>query len=409
MALDYHGAVSTFIDHGYGTDVHATWDIVSNTDKRDVSEVLDLLAIADTPFINRIGWGPESGSQSIEWISEDLGRGYIQLASVKASATTTIDIGTVAGMTTTEVLKQVQTGTVLYQYQSAEGEHGLAVIVSISADGDDCEIEQLSADGAGWVSGAGLTAYTAADKLYILGAVANEGSWPRVGNPRDRVLNSNGFTIFRQDVNITGSMKANDFYAIGREDKHQVLMRLKEMQREREKSALYSGQIARSATVASLMNGALGFLMSQSGSHIDISTTALTENAVNTVVSECWENGANNLTWFSDINQAAKFTRWDKQRIRMAPRDNRGGGLVTYYMTEAGIEIEIVPMRMVPTNIAFLIDTSKCAMRAKKGRKGFMEKLGKQGDFDMWQIISECSLEMKGYNLGQHGCFTRLS
>jgi hypothetical protein len=407
MAVSYFNTLSVFADHGYDFDPQATWDIVANTDRRDVSEMLDLLAIADTPFINRIGWGKESGSTSIEWISENLGPGHVLAGSVKASAGTSLQISTVDGLTTAQAAKQLQTGSILYHYSSTGGEHAMYIMVSVGSDGE-CEIEALSADGVGWVSGAG-TSTIAGDKLYILGAIANEGSWPRQGNPRDRVLNSNGYTIFRQDVQITGSEKANDFYAIGREDKHQILMRMKEMQREREKSALYSGQVARSATVASLMNGALGFLMSQSGTHIDITTTALTENAVNAVVSECWENGANSLTWFSDINQAAKFTRWDKQRIRMGPRDARGGGQIAYYLCECGIELEIVPMKKKPTNIAFVIDTSKVQLRAKKGRKGFMERLGKMGDFDMWQMISECSLEMKGFDLGQHGLFTRLS
>ena len=34
---------------------------------------------------------------------------------------------------------------------------------------------------------------------------------------------------------------------------------------------------------------------------------------------------------------------------------------------------------------------------------------GKMGDFERHQLLSEFSLEMKGYNLGQHGLFTRLS
>jgi hypothetical protein len=157
------------------------------------------------------------------------------------------------------------------------------------------------------------------------------------------------------------------------------------------------------------MNGALGFLVGQGGSGIDTSTTSLTEANLNTVIGACWEAGSDSLTFFADRTNAAKPTQWDKGRIRMAPRDGRGGGHINYYMSEVGVEIELVPMRNVPTNIAFLIDTSKCSLRAKKGRKGFMEKLGKAGDFDDWQILSECSLEMKGFNLRQHGLWTRLA
>ena len=91
MALDYH-AIAAATNRG---SAQATTDIVSLTDKRDVSDMLDLLAIAYTPFINRIGWGSESGGTSIEWISEDLGPGYVVAGSVMASAGTSLQISTV--------------------------------------------------------------------------------------------------------------------------------------------------------------------------------------------------------------------------------------------------------------------------------------------------------------------------
>ena len=401
MALDYH-AMSTATDRGAYQD---TAGVVAGTFKRDVSEMLDLLALDDTPLINRIGWGPESGGLTIEWISENLGPGYLLAGSVVGSAGVSMKLNTVEGMTTAEAAKQIQTGSVMYAYSSTDGYHSLWLINSVSGI-TDIGFEVLSTGTAFSVG----TSIEAGQKVWVLGAVANEGSLPRKGPHRDRVVNSNGFTILRQDVQITGSEANTDFYAINREDKHQLLMRLKEMQRDREKSALYSVHVTpRASTEASLMNGCLGFLVGQSGNNIDTSTTALTETAVNTVVSECWESGANNLSFFSDINQAAKFTRWDKNRIRIGPRDKRGGGQITHYLTECGIELEVVPMRKVPTNIAFVLDTSKIALRAKKNRKALMEKLGKMGDFDDWQIISEFSMKMKGFNLHQHGLFTRLA
>lgn len=400
MALDYH-AMSAATDRG---TFQGTTDIVSLTDKRDVSDMLDLLAIDNTPFINRIGWGAESGGTSIEWISEDLGPGYVVAGSVMASAGTTLQIATCEGLTTAQAARQLQTGTILYHYSSTDGEHSLLALTVVSSDG---ELETEVLTGAANINSD--TSTTAGDKLFILGAVANEGSLPRTGNWRSRVVNSNGFTILRQDVQITGSQKATDMYAIGREDTHQMRMRMHELSREREKQALYSDAVSRSATAASLMKGALGFLVGQGGANIDSSSTALTESAVNAVVGACWESGATSLSFFGDLSQTSKFTQWDKQRIRMSQEDRKGGGLITYYMCECGIEIEIVPMRKVPKNLAFVIDTSKVSMRAKKGRKGIMEKLGKAGDFEDWQIISEFSLEMKGYNLHQHGLFSALA
>jgi len=152
----------------------------------------------------------------------------------------------------------------------------------------------------------------------------------------------------------------------------------------------------------------LGFLGTQTGSNIDTTTTALTDSAVNTMVKYLWEHGGRSLSFFGHIDQTAKFTKWDKNRIRMRQNDRAGGGYITSYLTESGIEIDLIPMANVPTNLAFLVNTGKVKLRAKRGRKAIMEKLGKMGDFDDWQILSEFTMEMKGYNLSQHGMFTRL-
>jgi len=379
----------------------APYGIVTGTEKRDVSESLDLLALADTPFINRIGWGPETGGHKIEWISEDLGPGLFTQTGATVSADLSIVVCSVDGMDASDVIYQVRQGSVFYTWDSTEAAHMMGVVTSMPALGADTSIY------VSWISGT-KTSMPALQKHYILGAVANEGSIPGKPGPRQRVLASNMFTILREDVQITGSMKSTDMYVVGREDRHQVLMRLKELQRNREKTALYSTFIARTSGLAGTMNGVFGFLNSQSGGHIDSTTTALTESAVNTVVTKVWEYGGRDLSLFGHIDQIAKFTRWDKNRIRTRVNEGKGGGRITSYLTESGIEIDLISMARVPTNLAFVLDTSKIKLRAKRGRKAIMEKLGKMGDFDDWQILSEFSLEMQGYNLKQHGMFTKL-
>ncbi len=111
MALDYH-AIAAGTNRG---SAQATTDIVSLTDKRDVSDMLDLLALSDTPFINRIGWGSETGATGIEWISEDLGPGYVVAGSVLASASVVFNITTCEGLSIAEAARQLQTGSVLSQ------------------------------------------------------------------------------------------------------------------------------------------------------------------------------------------------------------------------------------------------------------------------------------------------------
>jgi len=387
----------------------APYGIKTGTHVRDVSEMLDLLALTETPFINRIGWGAESGGLSIEWITEDLGPGWIEnISAVASGAAGSIILNSIDGVTGSDLVRQLHNGTILYVYSSEDVRHGVAVVCSepaIATTACSIVVSFLHLD----TYASGLTTINADTKFYILGNVQNEGSKPGDAHPRDRVLASNNFSILRQDVAITGTMAKTDMYAVGNEANHQILMRMKEMQRDRERLALFAIRQDKTSTTAGIMNGVFGFLTTQSGTHIDRATKSLTETSVNNVVSYIWEKGGRNLTAFGSINQTAKFTRWDKNRIRTRVNDRRGGGYITSYMTESGIELDLVPMPNVPRNFLFILDPERIKLRPKRGRKAIMEKLGKSGDFDDWQLISEFTLEFKGYNLGQHGMFTVLT
>ena len=398
MALTYHAMTVTA---GDSKPMYTPITLSSGLEKRDVSDMLDLFALAETPFLNRVTWGPESGGLSIEWISENIGPGMIVAATAKGTTAASVQFNTIMGMSTAETVKQLVTGSVIYHYGSANHEHAMYLLKTVAAA--SCTMEVVTA------TGFTCTSVVAAEKLYVLGGVANEGSIPRDGAPRDRAQLSNGFVILRQDVAITGSMANTDYYAVGREDRHQILMRLKEMQRQRERFCLYSGYRARTSTIAGTLNGVFGYLLNQSGDNIDNSTESLIETSANNVFNELWENGSRNLTFFGPLAQVAKFTQWDKNRIRMRPNEGLGGGHITTYLSESGIEVDLVPMAKVPVNIAFVLDTTKIHPRAKRNRKAIMEKLGKRGDYDAWQIISEFSMEVRGYNLGQHGLFSRLT
>ena len=381
------------------------YGIATDTQKRDVSEMLDLLALADTPFINKVGWGPESGGTCIEWMYEDLGPGKLATLSDMATDDVSIRIGSVDGIQISDLAQQLHEGTILYGYVATATAHLMGVITSEPTCNGSIVVSWLALDT--YVSVA-ETSIAAGAVFYVLGNVQNEGSRPGQAKPRSRAMASNMFTILRQDVAITGTMKATDMYVIGAEDQHQILMRMKEMQRERERLALYSIYMAKTSVAAGMMNGVFGFLTTQTGDNIDRSTTALTATAVNTLVTKIWENGGRNLTVFGNIRQTAKFTQWDVNRIRTSVNESRGGGYITSYMTESGIVLDLVPMGNCPNNLMFVLDTSKIKLRAKKNRKAIMEKLGKMGDFDDYQIISEFSMEMKGFNLRQHGMFTCL-
>jgi hypothetical protein len=386
---------------------HNTIDLTALTMKRDVSDMLDLWAHKWTPILNRVSWGSDSGGLAIEWITEHLGYHYIESSGALASAGGEIVIvsgGT--GINASDSLsKQLQAGSLLYAYGAASAvtsaDNFLVVLTVGSTSARTVSVSHLLTGGGEIASGT---------KYYILGHYVNEGSDPFPDTTRPRGVLTNNFSILRKDVKITGSMAATDMYAVENEPRHQIAMRLLEMQLDRERSMLMSKTEARSSTVAGMMKGCYDFLDDyESSSYVDATTTTLTEAAFNDLVSEIWDQGGSPDIFFGHKDQIRKFTQWDQSRVRTSPDAKLSGHHVTRYLTDIGEEIELIPMRKWPPNIAMVLSLDKIKLRAKKGRKLILEKLARVGDYDRWQILSEYSLEMKGYDKGYHGMFNKLT
>jgi len=393
-------------EHAIVSGAYSTQGITASTNVRDVSDMLDLWAHRDTPLLNRIKWGEGSGGLIREWLSEHLGFGYIQTsAAIASDATVFVPTTSGTGLATTEVIKQVQPGTLLYAHisgvTSGTGEVWMSV-VSVASASSAIDISFLVTTSE---------AIAASTKLYIVGHFANEGSDPFDDIARKRTLLSNKFTILRKDIKITGSQANTDMYAVTSEPSHQMRLRLLEMQFERERSILYSYTQARSTTAAGLMNGVFGYFQAGSitGANVDTTTTTMTESAFNNVVAECWDNGGTPNVFVANVKTIRKFTDFDDSKIRTRPDARMGGHWVTTYLCDTGIEIELIPLRKAPLDLGFVLDTNLMTLVPKQNRKLIVEKLAKVGDYERWQMLSEYTLEFRKYDMGAHGIFTELS
>jgi hypothetical protein len=166
-----------------------TADITSNTNIRDVSEMLDLWVHRRTPLLNLISWGEGSGGLVYEWIYEHLGFGYVKSSAELTENTgtgqvvvETSDIGS-----TSEATKQIQQGALLMGWSSEQATHSLWFVFTISAD-----VAHATALITGTVD--------ANEKLWILGNWANEGSEPRSDVSRARTIVTNDMAILRKDI-----------------------------------------------------------------------------------------------------------------------------------------------------------------------------------------------------------------
>lgn len=386
----------------YDTHWDTVNDIGTNTNRRDVSSMLDQWAHKWTPFLNRLSWGPESGGINIEWITEHLGFGYVQVVSVVASAGGSLKIGSSGLASAGLAMKQVNTGALLFGYSSTDSE---ICLMNVTEIGSTITLE------ISWVlpTTSSALSVAASAKLYIVANPAQEGSEPRVDTSRKRTAVTNNMMILRKDVRITGSMLATDMYAVENELRHQIRNRLLEMQREREMAILLAITTTRANTTIGYMNGMFGLLKGQSGNHIVVTSGDFTETTVNNVVAELYDNGSTPNVLVASTKQIRKFTDWDRARVRTRPDAKMGGFHVASYLTDTGIEIDLIPMRKFPDNMAFCVETELIHPRAKKGRKLLLQKLGLKGDYTEWQLISEFSLEMRKYDQGHHAMWNCLN
>jgi len=387
--------MATSVYYAMSTNLYADTvsDIGSNTNRRDVSEMLDLWIHRETPFLNYIKWGPDSGGLAIEWMTEHQGRGYLTtLASLTDTVTQTITIATSDTGAFTAAMRQVCDGAVLMGFSSADSTHSIMFVNSTSLTGDiELEMSPCASIDIG-------------EKLYIIGNFANEGSIAGEDKSQERAQVTNNFAILREDVRITGSMAATDFYAVADETRHQIQMRLKRMQKYREMSCFFSRSVSRSATAAGMFNGIDAFINAYNDSGtVDSTTTVLTESDFNSTVANLWDAGCIPNAVFGSAKQIRKFTEWDRSRVRIRQSDKMGGLHITQYMTDIGIPLDVVPMQNFPVSFLFILDTGKIALRAKKGRKLVVEKIGKRADADEYQLISEYSLECMGGTINTMG------
>lgn len=389
-------------EHAIVSGSYSTQSITANTNVRDVSDLLDLWAHQETPILNRVAWGAESGGLVIEWVSEHLGFRYVINSAQVASAGTSLIIkSNVAGLTIANQMKQIEEGTVLMAHKGS-GTHVFWVVSSAPATGTITFSALANTSDA----------LTASSNVYIIGHFANEGSSQFDDRSRARQLLSNKFSILRQDIKITGSEAATDMYAVNNEESHQVAMRLLELQKDREWGMLYSKSQSRSSTVASYANGIFDYLDGYtSEAWVDTSSATITETAVNDMASELWDNGASNkLVLCGNKEHIRKFTTWDQARVRSVPDAKLGGHHVTRYLTDSGIELELLPMKKVPVSILFMLDTENIRLRAKKGRKLMLNTVADTGvDAMQKYLLSEYSLEVRGYDKGYHGMWMALT
>ena len=93
---------------------YATTTPTAGTSVPDVSDMLELWAHRETPFLNRLSWGAEtSAANSIDWLTEHIGWRYFETSGAVATNATSLIVASLGTgyLTKEEQAKQIRPGT----------------------------------------------------------------------------------------------------------------------------------------------------------------------------------------------------------------------------------------------------------------------------------------------------------
>ncbi len=388
------------------TGFESTYGYTSGTSVRDVSEVLDSMYLADTPLINRLTWGETTHNKKIEWITDSIGPGYVITSAAIASDASAMVITTSNCGSVANAARQLHTGTILKTEDPGSGavkNVGYLVVTEWSTAGS-VAIDFLSGLACSEAISAGTT-------LYIVGNAVHEASLPRRDTFKEPAICENYTQIFRQDVKMSGTRIATEMHAVADELQKQIKLRTMEYKRELERSVILNPKYGDDSVTESRLFGGIQYFIYQSPDSAvrDTTTTSLTEATMNTLLATLWDKGSNPNVILVGAKQSREFAKFERSRVRVEQDSRVAGYYVQRYMSDLGVELEILVSRWVPSNYCFILDTSKIQLRPFVGRKWIMDKLGKKGDFIEYEMISEVTLQMDGYYNGEHGLFAELT
>lgn len=355
--------------------------------KLDLSEVLAAILLDDTDFVSMIGISNEVAKQTKHsWIEDALNAVTIKQSGGTANQ---LALGTTSG-----------TLLVLSASQAARITAGSLLKNQLSGKTEVIQVTALSTNSATVVRGFGSTSAV----THAAGAV-----WDIIANPRPqgmtgpkdesttRGLKYNFTQIFSKGVKITGTAQAIEHAGVSAEDNYQIDLRLREMKRELDRTAIMG--IRAATDVVDATYGTMGGMIDFCGflnTTNNISTAeTLTTSVLNTMIKKCWDVGLTPTHILVGGVQKQKISSFDAEYRRSSISDRSAGYTVEDYISDLGISLRVIVDRWMPTDVAIVFDSAKVKIMPLNGRAFFLEQLAKTGDSNDWQIVGEYTMEVR--------------
>ena len=352
-----------------------SYDVIQN--KVDISSVLSLVAVNQTPFLDLIGIGKPVLDTTYGWYDDRLPKRESVLAADYTSGTsTTLTVATGDGAYF-PVGSVVKVGSTVYKVTAVNGD--VLTVTALNADAN----------------------HTTGDAFIFISIPRAEGKEYEAGTYFPATSRENLTQIFSDYVSISGTQQKIAQYVNTPVFTSEVSKKLAGLKIQLE-MAIVNSIYHKPATNADvrMMKGILQFL----GDNGVTGTGTLTEANFKAFLRDIWANGGSPTVAIMDSTSAEFFNSLQSDNVIVQRNDQTAGRLVTGYLTQYG-EVRIKVDRWFPANtIVVLSDTNRVKVHPLSGRAFFYEQLAKTGDGVKGQIVGEYTLEVR--NPETHGVYT---
>lgn len=250
--------------------------------------------------------------------------------------------------------------------------------------------------------------------INILGNAALEGDDKPAARFTNRIRCGNYTQIFTASVEVSGTNIAASHLGLSDEMDYQKSERLREMIRDLENTVINGGQpLANPQGTASVRRSMKGILphiathLYNTGDSGFPAGTALTEEMINYVLRQIWENSSGSV----DLIVVGGYQKRKINSFLTASRsfgasDTAYTDMVSVYESDFGV-CRIVTSRYVPQDAVLLLDSSRIGVLPLAGRSFQFKPLASSGDYECGQLIGEYTLEFK--NEAAHGLIRGLA
>lgn len=364
----------------------ASYDLGANAGAHlDLSDELHAVLNADTFLLGRIAVKGMATNVDHYWVEESLNATYVTLAEELDASETGVDVVSASG---------VQIGALLVD--ETLGKQEVMQVTAIS--GTTLTVVRAVGDSA-----PAAETHANSSRLRIIGRPKPEGDETVTDETVARTRKHNVCQIFKKEVFISGTQTAIKMAGVPSEYQHQLAMRMLELRREMGMTAYASVKITNSGSGGSdsvyrSMDGIRNFVRGNS-SQLITTAEAISESVVNKVYRKIYDQGGEADFAVGSADQMTYFSEMYKDKIRLAPSDKMRGVFVTKFLTDLGVELDLVIDRWALPGDLLIGDTKRLALVPLQGRALQATPLAKQGDALRGMMVGEYTLEV--HNAGQ--------